>query len=70
MPGLTVHTYVDRLVFGRSYWPVHREMDRPFTRALKSTEYLKKVPLAFIVHLLDRISLWAQINLENVKVQP
>jgi len=37
---------------------------------LKSTEYLKTVPLAFIVHLFDRLSLWAQINMENVKVKP
>jgi hypothetical protein len=30
MPGPEVHTYVDRLLFGRSYWRIHREMDRPY----------------------------------------
>lgn len=30
MPGLQIHAYVDKLLFGRSYWRVHREMDRPY----------------------------------------
>jgi hypothetical protein len=30
MPGLQVHRYVDKLLFGHSYWRVHREMDRPY----------------------------------------
>jgi hypothetical protein len=30
MPGSEVHTYVDRLLFGRSYWRIHLGMDRPY----------------------------------------
>ena len=30
MPNLRVHTYIDRLFFGRSYWRIHRRIDAPF----------------------------------------
>jgi hypothetical protein len=30
LPKFVVHAYVSRLFFGKSYWKVHREMDRPF----------------------------------------
>lgn len=45
MPGLAVHTYVDRLLFGRSYWRVHREMDRPYKYLGKHHRVLFHDPL-------------------------
>jgi hypothetical protein len=30
MPGPEVHNYVDRVLFGRSYWRIHSSMDRPY----------------------------------------
>ena len=29
MPSPRVHAYVDRMLFGKAYWRVHREMDKP-----------------------------------------
>jgi hypothetical protein len=29
MPGHRVHCYVDRLLFGKSYWRLHRALDKP-----------------------------------------
>ena len=30
MPSHSVHNYVNRLLFGRSYWKINREMDKPY----------------------------------------
>lgn len=30
MPGWNVHTYADRIYFGKSYYKIHKEMDWPF----------------------------------------
>jgi hypothetical protein len=30
LPSHRVHCYVDRKLFGKSYWRVHRAMDRPY----------------------------------------
>jgi hypothetical protein len=29
MPSLSAHRYIDLLYFGKSYWKIHREMDKP-----------------------------------------
>ena len=29
MPGLQVHAFVDRMIFDRSFWKLHRLMDKP-----------------------------------------
>jgi len=49
MPGSKVHTYVDRLFFGRSYWRIHREMDRPFKYFGKYHRVLFHDPLSAYV---------------------
>ena len=30
MPGHRVHRYVDRMLYGRSYWKIHVKMDLPY----------------------------------------
>ena len=30
LPSHKVHCYVDRTLFGRSYWRVHRQIDMPY----------------------------------------
>ena len=30
MPSHRAHTYVDRQIFGKSYWKVHSNMDKPY----------------------------------------
>jgi hypothetical protein len=50
MPGPEVHTYVDRLLFGRSYWRIHREMDRPYKYLGKYHRILFHDPLlAYVI---------------------
>lgn len=29
MPSHEIHCYVDRLLFGRSYWRLHKQLDKP-----------------------------------------
>jgi len=29
LPGPEVHVYIDKLFLGKSYWKIHREMDKP-----------------------------------------
>ena len=50
MPGREVHAYVDKLLFGRSYWRIHREMDRPYKYLGKSHRILFHDPvLAYMI---------------------
>lgn len=50
MPGLEIHTYVDKLFFGRSYWRIHREMDRPYKYLGKYHRVLFHDPLlAYVI---------------------
>ena len=30
MPSHKIHCYVDRMLFGKSYWRLHRQIDKPF----------------------------------------
>ena len=30
MPSHRIHCYVDRMLFGRSFWKLHREIDMPY----------------------------------------
>jgi len=37
---------------------------------LKSTEFLKKVPLSLVVQLFDRLHLWSEMNLKDISIRP
>ena len=32
MPSRKVHVYIDKWFFGKSYWKIHKEMDKPHKR--------------------------------------
>lgn len=48
MPGLRVHTYIDKLLFGKSYWKIHREMDKAFKALRRRHRVLFHDPLSAI----------------------
>jgi hypothetical protein len=44
LPGLSVHSYIDRLFFGKSYWRIHRRMDGPVATLGKNHRILYHDP--------------------------
>lgn len=37
---------------------------------LRSTEFLKEVPLPLVVHLFKRLHIWSEMNLSDVSIMP
>jgi len=48
LPGIRVHTYLDKWFLGKSYPKIHKEMDRPFKRLGRRHRLLFHDPVSAI----------------------